>query len=127
MLPNARTAGSWEAITGRRSIIEGMAPYLRPEIMAHVLPLLVDAREFFRRPEANRELLAREEVDYVVFVQPGPWIGTAGGIIPADGDLAAVESLPDLRPVYEDDELSVFAVGDEAEAQAGDTPRRCPL
>ena len=127
MLPNARTAGSWEAITGRRSIIEGMAPYLRPEIMAHVLPLLVDAREFFRRPEANRELLAREQVDYVVFVQPGPWIGTAGGIIPADGDLAAVESLPNLRPVYEDDELSVFAVGDEAEAQAGDTPRRCPL
>jgi hypothetical protein len=127
MLPNARTAGSWEATIGRQSVIEGMAPYLRPEVMAHVLPLLVDAREFFRRPAANRDLLAREQVDYVVFVQPGPWMGTAGGLIPADGDLAAVESLPDLRPVYEDDELSVFAVGDEAEAQAAEVPRRCPL
>jgi hypothetical protein len=94
--------------------------------MAHVLPLLVDAREFFRRPEANRDLLAREQVDYVVFVRPGPWIGTAGGIIPADGDLAAVESLPDLRPVYEDDELSVFAVGERG-ADIGSRPRRCAL
>lgn len=126
MLPNARTAGSWEATIGRQSVIEGMAPYLRPEVMAHVLPLLVDAREFFRRPEANRDLLAREQVDYVVFVRPGPWIGTAGGIIPADGDLAAVESLPDLRPVYEDDELSVFAVGERG-AGFGSRPRRCPL
>jgi hypothetical protein len=126
MLPNARTAGSWQATIGRESIVEGMAPYLRPEVMAHVLPLLVDAREFFRRPEANRELVAREQVDYIVFVQPGPWIGTAGGIIPADGDLAAVESLPDLRPVYEDDDLSVFAVGERG-ADIGSLPRRCPL
>ena len=127
MLPNARTAGSWQATIARRSIVEGMAPYLRPEVMADVLPLLVDAREFFRRPEAHGDLLSREQVDYVVFVQPGPWIGTAGGIIPADGDLAALRALPGLRPVYEDEELSVFAVGDEAETQAASLPRRCPL
>ena len=127
MLPNARTAGSWEAVTGRRSIIEGMAPYLRPEVMAHVLPLLVDSREFFRDPQANRDFLARQEVDYVVFVQPGPWIGTAGGLIPTDGDLPALRSLPELRPVLEDDQVSVFAVGDEASAEAGPQPPRCPL
>lgn len=127
MLPNARTAGSWEAITGRRSIIEGMAPYLRPEVMAHVLPLLVDAREFFRDPRANRDFLARERVEYVVFVQPGAWIGTAGASIPTDGDLRALASLPELRPLLEDPRVSVFAVGDEAAAAAGGQPRRCPL
>jgi hypothetical protein len=126
MLPNARTAGSWEALTGRRSIIEGMAPYLRPEVMAHVLPLLVDAREFFRQPRANLDLLAREQVEYVVFVRPGPWVGTAGGI-PSDGDLGALASLPHLRPVLEDPLVSVFAVGDQSSAEAGRLPRRCPL
>ena len=127
MLPNARTAGSWEAVTGRRSIIEGMAPYLRPEVMAHVLPLLVDSREFFRDPRANRDFLERERVEYVVFVQPGPWIGTAGGLIPTDGDLPALRALPELRSVLEDDQVSVFAVGDEASAEAGPQPPRCPL
>ena len=127
MLPNARTAGSWEALTGRRSIVEGMAPYLRPEVMGHVLPLLVGGREFFREPRANREFLTRERVEYVVFVQPGPWIGTAGGAIPTDGDLTELASLPNLRPVLEDPLVSVFAVGDEAAAAAGGQPRRCPL
>jgi hypothetical protein len=127
MLPNARTAGSWEAVTGRRSIIEGMAPYLRPEVMAHVLPLLVDSREFFRDPQANRAFLAEQEADYVVFVHPGPWIGTAGGLIPTDGDLPGLRSLPELRPVLEDDQVSVFAVGDAAGAEPGTQPRRCPL
>jgi hypothetical protein len=127
LLPNARTAGSWEATIGRRSIIEGMAPFLRPEVMAHVLPLLVDAREFFRRPRANRDFLARERVDYVVFVRPSPWIGTAGGIIPTDGDLGELDSLPELRPVLQDSAVSVFAVGGDIGTPAGAQPRRCPL
>jgi hypothetical protein len=125
MLPNARTAGSWEATIGRRSVIEGMAPYLRPEVMAHVLPLLVDARKFFLRPRANLDFLARQRVDYVVFVRPGPWIGTPGGFIETPGDLDALKSLPELRPVLQDSDVSVFAVGD-ADAQAGVQPRRCP-
>jgi hypothetical protein len=125
ILPNARTAGSWEAVTGRQSIIEGMAPYLRPEVMAQVLPRLLAAREFFRDPRANRDFLEREGVGYVVFVEPGPWIGTAGGLIPSDGDLDALASLPELRPVLEDPQVSVFAVGPDAEP--GGRPSRCEL
>jgi hypothetical protein len=127
MLPNARTAGTWEATTGRRSVIEGMAPYLRPQIMARVLPVLVGAREFFRDPKANRRFLAQQRVEYVVVVEPGVWIGTAGGEIPAGSDVGAIASLPDVRPVFRGRRVTIFAVGSSAAARAGGQPRRCPL
>ena len=75
LLPNARTAGTWEAMTGRRSVIEGLAPYLRPDVMGRVLPMLIDAKRFFRAPETNREFLVRQRIDYVVVVGRRPWIG----------------------------------------------------
>jgi hypothetical protein len=127
MLSNARTAGTWEAMTGRPALTEGMSPYLRPEVMARVLPVLIGANRFFRNPQANREFLARRNVEYLVIVDPHIWVGTNGERRPQEGDAEAVAALPNVHPVLRARRVSVFAVGSSSTAPGGGEPRRCPL
>jgi hypothetical protein len=66
LLVSQRTAGTFQAATGRASVVEGMAPFLRPELLDRVVSLLLDARRFFEDPAGNRAILEREAIDYVV-------------------------------------------------------------
>jgi hypothetical protein len=127
MLVNSRSSGFWEATTGRRAVTEGMAPFLRPDVMAEILPVLVGANEFFDDPEGKREFLVRERVQYLVVVVPGPWIGSGGGRLPAERDAEAVASLSDVHPVFRDSRVTIFAVGSPGGTGVGGQPRRCPL
>ena len=127
MLSNGRTAGAWEALTGRRAITEGHAVYLRPQVMERVLPILVGANEFWADPQANREFLDELDVDYLVALRPGVWLGTNGHRLPAEGDAEVIATLDDVHQVAENDFVTIFAVGDEAAAAAGGQPRRCQL
>jgi hypothetical protein len=126
MLANGRTAGTWEALTGRRAITEGMAPYLRPRLMDEILPRLVGARQFFKDPAEHADFLVRERVGYLVLVRPGAWVGTGGGRLPPT-DYEGVAALPGVESVYADQRVEVFAVGDAAVSAAGSQPARCPL
>jgi hypothetical protein len=126
MLANARTAGTWEALTGRRAILEGMAPYLRPEVLDRVLPLLLEARRFFADPEANADFLDEQRVDYVVVVAPAPWIGTSPEEPKIPTDAAAIAGLPGVATVHRDANLTVFATS-SAEVPRGSLPALCPL
>jgi hypothetical protein len=127
MLANARTAGTWEAMTGRRAVTEGHAPFLRPKVMAEILPVLIGASEFFRDPQANRAFLVRERVQYLVVVKPGSWIGSGGPRVSAQGDAEAVASLPGVHLLYGDRRVSILVVGSTDAADGGGQPRRCPL
>ena len=124
MLANVRTAGTWEATTGRRALTEGMAPYLRPEVMAYVLPLHVGAKEFFRKPGRNLEFLGREDVDYLVIASPHAWIGTASGYVPRT-NVDKVASLPGVRQVFRDSRVAVFVVEGDKPAGGLKLPERC--
>jgi hypothetical protein len=86
MLVNARTAGTWEATTGRHPLTEGHAPYLRPDVMEKALRVLIGANTFFDDPAAHRDFLTRERVQYLVVVKPQIWVGTAGQRRPALGE-----------------------------------------
>jgi hypothetical protein len=127
MLANWRTAGTWQATTGRRAVTEGMAPFLRPQVMQRVLPILLGANAFFDDPVANRSFLSRERVEYLVVVDPTVRIGTHSGRVPEKDDAESVASLPNLHPVLRDRWVTIFAVGSNTVSRAGGQPGRCPL
>jgi hypothetical protein len=128
MLVNARTAGSWEAITGRRALTEGRAPFLQPDVLRRVLDVLIGSNRFFENPAVGRQFLDEEDVDYVVVVRPGIWFGWGGaGHAPMFGDADAVAALPNVYPVLRNPRVSVFAVGTKPPVQANSQPERCPL
>jgi hypothetical protein len=104
-----------------------MAPYLRPEVMGEVLPVLIGANEFFDDPVAEREFLDEQRVEYLVVVAPGPWIGSPGGRVPKEGDAEAVAAVPNMKSVFEDNRVTIFAVGAAQRGSEARQPARCPL
>ncbi len=124
MLPNARSAGAWEAMTGRRSIIEGLAPYLRPEVTKRVLPTVIGAKQFFHDPKAHRNFLAREQVDYIVVLRPGR---KTGSLHPFPTDVDAIASLRGVHEISESGGVEIFAVGPTGTTATAAQPRRCPI
>jgi hypothetical protein len=124
ILPNARSAGSWEALTGRRSVIEGLAPYLRPEVMAQVLPRLIEAREFLGDASAREGFLAQQNIDYVVVLKPRVLVGSLPPFRTRAGEIAGLKG---TRIVYSSPRATVFAVGRGAMAANESYPRRCAL
>src|SRR5215211_3291630 len=128
MLANARTAGFWEATTGRRAVTEGMAPFLRPGVLERILPVLVGANEFFDHPHANRDFLARQRIHYLVVVKPNVWFGWGDtGRAPAPRDAERIASLPGVHPVFSDRLVSIFAVGSTDLQVTDRQPRHCPV
>jgi hypothetical protein len=128
MLANARTAGTWEATTGRRGVTEGRAPYLQAGVLSRVLKVLVGANSFFADPGANRDFLTRERVDYVVVVKPGIWFGYGGtGRAPEPDDADAVAALPGVRTAFRNSRVAIFEVGSRRAATDERPPRWCPV
>jgi hypothetical protein len=66
LLASQRTGGTFQAMTGRVAVTEGMAPYLRPEMLTEVVDLLFDSRAFFEDPASNESVLNEYGVDYVL-------------------------------------------------------------
>ena len=60
ILPDRVTLGTFVAATGRVSVVEGMGPYLRPEMLHPVLADVLRAHRFFERPAGGRRFLRRE-------------------------------------------------------------------
>jgi hypothetical protein len=128
MVANARTAGTWEATIGRPALTEGRAPFLQSDVLHRVLDILVGANEFFADPQANRDFLERQRVDYVVAVSPRVWFGRGGtGRVPEEDDADGVAALPEVETVLRNDNVAIFAATPEAAARAGGQPSRCPL
>jgi hypothetical protein len=126
ILPDARTAGSFAALTGRQSVIEGMAPYLNPALMKRVLPILLGARQFFHKPQQNIGYLSRERVDFVLLLtDPTVRIGQSGGRVDRGADFAGIRALSDLRLVTRRRAFELYAVGGARTLPPGAHQRAC--
>lgn len=108
ILASVRTSGTFEAATGRVAILEGMAPYLRPDLLRETLPLLRSAQAFFRNPSAHRGFLQQEGVDYVVAVEQTVPLGFLTYDFSPSGTRLARAHF--LRAAGETNEVKIFRV-----------------
>jgi hypothetical protein len=108
LLANQRTGGTFQAMTGRVAVTEGMAPYLRPEMLGDVIELLFDTRSFFEDPARNSFVLDKYGIDYVLAAKkkylldrkPVLLGGYPPGFVANAGGLELVHESP-LMDVYE--------------------------
>jgi hypothetical protein len=70
IMASNRTGGVFQVLTGRTAITEGMAPYLRPELLTRALRVLIGGRDFFKAPTKHEAFLTKEGVDYVMVGTP---------------------------------------------------------
>jgi hypothetical protein len=66
LLTPSSTRGSFQALTGRASMQEGLMVFLRPSLLAQALDIESRARQFYADPAANTDLLRRWSIDYVL-------------------------------------------------------------
>jgi hypothetical protein len=71
ILPDISTRGSFQALTGRASLLEGLAPFLRPAVLRRTLVLTERARRFLHDPRGDIHFLAREHIDDVLVDRGG--------------------------------------------------------
>lgn len=107
ILANQRTVGFIRATTGRVGVLEGMGPFLRPEILHEVVGLLLSARAFFDDPTANADFLIDQGIDYVVLIESID-VGYRGPV--ASGGGASLRGVPFLRLVQEGQGTRVYRV-----------------
>lgn len=120
ILSDQRTAGTFEAMTGRAGILEGMAPYLRPDVLRRVVRLMLEARSFFQDPARDRAFLTSQGVDYVL-VSRGIPLGAAGANLRASP--GKLRRDPDLLLVYRSGGLQLFKVVGAGAGAAPGIPR----
>jgi hypothetical protein len=66
LLVDRITRGTFQALSGRISVTEGLVPFLRPTIVNDVLELRASTERFFLDPGQSSGILADEEIDFVV-------------------------------------------------------------
>jgi len=96
------------SLTGRNNLAEGMGPFLRPEKMPYVVTLMLDARNFYHRPQANEAVLRKYDITYVVVARAAQFLGYPGPELGAD--VAALRTTPFLHQVYANPLVTVYRV-----------------
>lgn len=106
VLADRRTLGTFETLTRHAGVLEGMGPYLRPQVLTTAIRQLLAARAFFRDPAAHQAYLRRQGVAAVVVSAPAQGIGGATRIAPADA--SALARLPWLRVAARSRSVTVY-------------------
>ena len=113
ILTNQHTEGAFEALTGRVALLEGATPYLRPDVLRPIVGLFLDARAYFRDPEAGHGFLRSQGVTYVAVIGPGG-LGYKEPV--GDVNLLGLDRAEDLRMVYLAPSMTIWQVRDPVPA-----------
>ena len=109
IVASQRSAGTFQAMTGRVAVTEGMAPYVRPAILTGVIDLLVDARRFFRDPAKHKKFLVNQGIDHVVVLKEEYLLDKHPQLI-GPVDERALSNARFLEPVHNSELMDVYRV-----------------
>jgi hypothetical protein len=109
ILPDRVTLGTFAAVTGRVSVVEGMGPYLRPAMLHTVLSTVLRTHGFFEHPAGGAPLLRRLGVSEVIVVK-GVRIGSMVGVLEDGVDPTVFRSVPYLQLVHSSPLFDVYRV-----------------
>ena len=104
-----RTTGSVQLLAHRVGVLEGMAPYLRPNLLNPTLTTLYGAHEFFVSPISHPSFLTAHDIDYVAVVS-GQLIYQAIHESGVRANLRRLQRSPQLKQVVDRPGLLLFRV-----------------
>lgn len=108
ILANQRTVGIFRTLTGRVALLEGMGPFLRPDMLDDVVDLMLSSRSFFSDPRSNQAFLSTHGIDFVVVMHRGVRVGYGGPI--GRVDPADLRDVPFLQPAYRTPDFDLYRV-----------------
>ena len=121
VLADRRTLATFEVFSRHAGILEGMGPYLRPDLLVTAIRQMIAARAFFLDPASGEPYLRRSGIAAIVVTRPNQPIGGALKVARFDPD--ELSSLPFLRLAARSESVTVYRVVgfDPAEGHGPDT------
>lgn len=107
-LVNQRSEGTMTSLTGRVNLAEGMGPFLRPDKMAYVDSLMLNARSFYLHPLSNEAFLRQQNITYVVVAKVYLLLGYMGP--ESSYRMHALNTAPFLHRVLNTSSVAVYRV-----------------
>jgi hypothetical protein len=108
ILADRRTLATFEAMTGHAGVVEGMGPYLRPQVLVPAIREMLAARAFFEDPLGNQDYLGERGVAAVVVTVPQHPIGGAHKL--TEVNMEALDTAPFLRLATASESMRVYSV-----------------
>jgi hypothetical protein len=121
LVSNRRTNATYQVLTGRVSVTEGMGPHLRPEMLGTIIDLLQRNQAFFRNPSLHRDYLEDEAIDHVVVVR-----GAGHGLRAVAGNPGLMDKAGFLRLVHKGERANVYEVVDPEQPDEFPDPANFP-
>lgn len=110
VLADRRTLATFEALARHAGALEGMGPYLRPDLLRTAIANLLAARAFFRDPVGRQDDLRRWGVAAVVVTARDQALGGVGGTLKVGGPRSPLARVPGLRVAARSRTVTVYRV-----------------
>lgn len=114
VLADRRTLATFETMTGKAAVLEGMGPHIRPLVLERAIGELLLAREFFLDPEGNERYLRDKGVAAIVITAPFAQFGGWTKIVPTQQPRTqkALQAARFLELAYRSDSARIYLVKD---------------
>ena len=110
VLADRRTLATFETITRRAGVLEGMGPYLRPDVLGRAIREMLAARDFFKDPEGHGSYLRQRHISAVMVTAYNHPMG--GALKVAAVDRKGLDSAPFLEEAARSASVTVYRVTD---------------
>jgi hypothetical protein len=110
ILADRRTLATFEAFDGRPAVLEGMGPYVRPDVLEIAVSEMFAATRFFEDPKEGLTYLEAKGVAFVVSTTPNQTVHVIGGWRRIEGPSGGLSQAHFLTQVFQNDAGTVYQV-----------------